>query len=344
MRRRIVDDRGFAGPFIAHTPLERVDIGNASIGSGPFTLPPALARLRLKEWQHYCLITDEVLVTLAIVDAKFTRIAWVQVVDLATGERHEHHHQTPFARVRLSEALWDDRCSFRTRGFALDIHNHLSNQNHTLALDAAPRGDVPGMSAELEILHDPSKVESMVVCLPVGHERCAYTHKVPVPVRGSLRVGDRTYRFDEASAVAILDIHKAHYPRDMFWRWATFAGHDDAGRLVGLNLTKNVVEDDVVWNENAAWVDGHVTRFGPAVFDFNRSDPSCVWRLGTADDRVHIEFRPEGSRGERLDVAGLLRSRFNQFYGRFYGVVDTGETTIEVDGLWGLCEDHEAVW
>ncbi|MCA9494798.1 MAG: DUF2804 family protein, partial [Myxococcales bacterium] len=45
------------------------------------------ARARYKQWQHLCVVHDELALTLAVVDAGATRLGWIQVIDRRTGER-----------------------------------------------------------------------------------------------------------------------------------------------------------------------------------------------------------------------------------------------------------------
>lgn len=170
-----------------------------------------------------------------------------------------------------------------------------------------------------------------------------YSHKVPLPVTGTIRVGERTFRATPQDSVAILDIHKAHYPRHTFWNWATCAGWDSAGRLIGLNLTRNVNEDDGRFNENAIWVDGRLAHLGPARFELDRRALLEPWRLTTADGAADVEFRPQGERAQRVRL-GVVSSVFSQPYGTFRGVVRVGPERVEIEDLFGVCEDHRAVW
>ncbi|MBW1879896.1 MAG: DUF2804 domain-containing protein, partial [Deltaproteobacteria bacterium] len=192
--------------------------------------------------------------------------------------------------------------------------------------------------ARLECLHDLDTVEPMVVCLPVGEGRGMYSHKVPLPVRGTVTAAGREYVLDAEECFAILDIHKAHYPRKTWWKWATFAGKDGKGRRIGLNLTRNVVIDDAL-NENAVWVDGKLHPLGTARFDLDSED----WSMGTEDGAVELSFDAQDERREDLNL-GLVVSRFRQRFGTFSGPVRIGEEVIEVEDLFGVVEDHHAVW
>lgn len=338
---------------VSHRPLRRVDLGAARFAWHGVPLPAAARRFRLKEWQHVCVVSRDWLLTFAIVDTKFLRVAWLQGVDLraaartatAGTARFEHHRRSPLLDLRVGDALWDDKTHVHARGLRIDVHNHLDAGCHTLDLDVAASRGLPAVKGSLVLDHDLATVAPMVVSLPVGPGRTMYSHKVPLPVRGELQIGDETVVLDRASgAVALLDIHKAHYPRHTWWRWATCGGYDAEGRLLGLNLTRNVVEDDARYNENALWVDGRVTRLGPARFTLDRADPHPPWIVGTADGAAALAFTPLGGRREDLDVPGVLRSRFNQLYGRFDGTVETADAKIRIDGLVGLCEDHDSLW
>jgi hypothetical protein len=110
-----------------------------------------------------------------------------------------------------------------------------------------------------------------------------------------------------------------------------------------LNLTQNVNTDDTRYNENGIWVDGRLEHLGPARFDFDPRDVLAPWRLTTADGAVDVTFHPEGERSESIR-AGIIRSVFHQPYGTFTGVVRHGGQTLHVDEMYGVCEDHDALW
>lgn len=324
-------------------PLRDVDIADARLSWRGLPLPGPARRFRLKEWQHFAFIHPEALVTIAVVDAKFLRTSWCQFADLATGQRWEHARKGPAANIRLARSLWDDGTHFRAAGYRVEIDNLLTRGRHVARLDVAPKGDLPGIHGTLTCLHDPEQIKPLVVSLPLGRGRAMYSHKVALPVEGTIIVAGRTIDFDRENCFAILDIHKAYYPRHTFWRWATFATRDAAGRLIALNLTRNLIADDQRFNENALWVDGVPIRLGPAAFEIDPQDPNKPWRVGTADRTVELTFRPQGHRREDLRL-GVVRSVFQQCFGTFHGTARYGDEVIEIDGAVGVAEDHDSVW
>ena len=280
--------------------------------------------LRLKRWQHLAVVHPEVALTFAVVDVGYLRLGWVQVIDRATGARFQVERKAPWLDVRVAPQLRDDRSWLRSRGLRVEIHSHLDAQRHAIELDAG------SVSARLACHADAAT--PLEVCLPVGRGRALWSHKVPLPVSGTLAWGDRRWTFDPAVTTGIFDIHQAHYPHRTWWKWGTFAGSDDRGRRIGVNLTRNVVEDPAL-HENAVWIDGALSLLPPPTFAVD-AEP---W-TATAEG-VDLRFTGVGERWEALN-AGLLVSRFRQRYGGWTGQV----RGIAVRDAWGLAEDHTSAW
>ncbi|MBN2799683.1 MAG: DUF2804 domain-containing protein [Deltaproteobacteria bacterium] len=318
---------------VYRAPFPEVDLDRAKV---PGWLGP-LSLWRRKEWHHYAIVSPELFVTLAVVEARYLQTAWLQVVDRTTGERFEHKRQAPTLGLSLARSLWDEHTLLRSRGFFLDAHAHLESGEHRLKLSVAARGGLPPVRAEL---HLDARVEPLAVVLPVGRGRAMYSHKVPLPASGWVEVGDRKSALDPAHATAILDIHKAHYPRHTWWKWATFAGRAADGRRVAVNLTHNLNPREDQWTENAVWIEDRVYRLGPASFQVGRR--GTPWQLHT-DDGLDLSFTPAGERAENLRL-GLVRSVFRQPYGSFSGVIPSPEGPLALWEGFGLCEDHDARW
>ncbi len=325
---RLVDEHGAVEAFgMWAGAIANVNLADARVQG----LPGRLGRTRLKRWQHIAVIHPEAALTFAIVDAGFLRVAWVQGIDRATGEVFEHHLKSPFLDLKLSRSLWDERCSLRAGGGSVEIHNDLDHERHGVRIDMPARKDLPAVSASLEI---PASATPLVVNLPVGRGRAMYSHKVVHPVQGSFTFGERRFECDPASTHAIFDVHKAHYPRNTWWNWATFVGRS-GDRVIGLNLTKNVVTDPAM-HENAVWVDGELRLLSPARFDL---PPDGPWTMGTEDGSVELSFEPQGERQENVRAV-VIESVFQQKFGRFRGRIGD----IELDEAFGLVEDHRSRW
>lgn len=326
----LVDASGHPHFGMWNAPLRDVNLADARVQ----TLPGLPGWLRLKQWQHVLVVHPEVVLSFAAVDAAYIQTAWVQVVDRATGAVFEHAHRAPGVKVRVARSLWDDHTSARARGFEVALHNHLDAGVHQVRIEAGK--GARHVKGAFTLLHDLDAIQPLVVSLPVGRGRAMYSHKVPLPVQGQVTIGGRTFPFTPANTTAVLDIHKAHYPRRTWWKWSTFAGHDAQGRSIAVNLTRNVVTDDGL-HENAVWVDGTPHLLGPAQFELDRTP----WSMGA--EHTDLWFTTQGERREDMNY-GLVMSRFSQRFGVYNGHVQTPDGRIDIPGWFGLAEDHHARW
>ena len=312
-------------------PLREVGLRRAAVPGWP----GPLGRLRLKQWEHWLVVCPTHAITFAVVDAAFTRLVWVQVIDRASGQRTEHRREGPLVSASLTDALFDGHSRGRSGTVSLEIHNHLAAGGHRVGCQAKTSGK-PDVTLDLWAACPLPETEPLVVVHPVGRDQAMYSHKVPLPVAGTLSIGGIVHAIDAATATAVLDVHKAHYPRDTWWNWATAAGFDARGRRIAFNLTANVVAGDL--HENAAWVDGRVALLGPGARFTLADDP---WTAESPSAK--LSFTGLGDRSENLDYR-VVQSRFRQRYGTFAGELRLGSETIAVEDWFGLMEDHRARW
>lgn len=339
----LVDPSGKVAAGVFSAPVGSANLEAAQPTVCGLRLPHPLARLRLKSWHHYALILPEAFVGLAVVDTGYLRTSWCFVVDRRTNRSAEHARLGPLLDLHVPEDLWLSTGHVRSRGYQVELASRLAQGEHELGLEIDGGKGRPEVRGRLRCLHALDRVKPLAVCLPLGEGRFMYSHKVALPLEGELAIGGERLRASPETSCAILDVHKAHYPHHTFWRWATFAGRDARGRLLALNLTKNVVTDDERWNENAVWCDGEVEPLGAARFSFNEKNVLAPWKLETSCGSVSLTFRPQGERKQSLKL-GLIRSVFHQPYGAFTGTVRFRGETLAIEQLFGLCEDHDSLW
>lgn len=332
MKGRVAEFGWFAGPM---TCTNIVD-------TGPAGVPAWARRFRLKQWQHVAVVSDELLLAFAIVDAGYLGSSFCHAYDRADRRHVEHHRETPPGGVRVAAELWDDGCAIARRGYAIDLGNMLGERRHTVDIDIAGDRQGPGIVAELELHDDPASTRPLVVALPINEPgRVLFTHKSPCPVSGVVRVGDRRYTLDKTHTWALLDVQKTYYPYRTRWYWATFAGRVADGRAVAINLVKNMIADDERWNENALWLDGALHPLGAASFEVDSRDPKAPWRILATDGGCDLLFRPEGERAGNIEM-GVISSRYRQPFGVFEGTARAGGETVAIDRVFGVVEDHSA--
>ncbi len=326
----------FTGPF---REVNMLDIDLVIKGR---KAPRIVRDFRLKEWEHFGVITDDYYFGMVIFDAKFMGTSFFYMYDRNTGEFFEHERTSVGGPVRVSRELWHGECYFRHYGYGMEFENRLDSGLHRLRVEIAPRKGKPEINAEIYLLEDLEKLQPLVIVSPISDNRPLYTHKAATPVEGTLTVGDREIRLHPEKDVGLMDVQKTFYPYNTFWKWATFAGHDESGRFIAMNACQNIIEDDETYNENCTWVNGEITLLGAVEFEFETGDLMKPWRIHAPDGGLDLTFCPEGKRVGRTN-AGVIMSDFNQPFGKFTGTMaGPGGETLQVDGPFGLCEWHLA--
>ena len=128
----------------------------------------------------------------------------------------------------------------------------------------------------------------------------------------------------------------------LFWKWATFAGRNAEGKLLAVNLVKNLIRNDNEYSENCLWVDGKLSFLSSAQFKFDEKKPTAPWEIKTSDGRCNLHFVPQGQRADRINL-GLIMSDYCQPYGLWSGrIVDDDGNAHEFKNLFGVTENHLA--
>ena len=320
------------GTFAA--PFADVNMLDASLG---MPLPRHLKAMRLKEWQHFALVDERWYVSLALFNAKTLGLAQVIIYDRDSGSLYEYERRTLPTSIKVPATLFDSRARYHGRRFKLHIHNHLDAGVHRIDFDVPAGKGRPAAHGSFTC-HE-KDIEPIVVCLPLSRHRAMYSHKCVTPLEGVMLIAGERCDFDNKTSYGLVDIHKGYYPYEMKWHWATAVGRDSDGHLVGFNLTDNQVVDQDSYNECCVWLAGRMHPLPPVRFSFDTTDPMRPWEIRDTQGLVELRFSPEALR--RIDLDALvLANHYRAPYGRFDGQLTTGEgEKLEVDGLFGMCED-----
>ncbi len=325
-----------------HAPFAEVDLAALPLRCGRWRLPRPVAALRAKAWQHIAVVTPRYLIGMAWVDAAYLKTSWLYVYDRERAQAFEHHRRGPRLDLRVNHRLGDGRNQVRARGYAMSLHNFLSEGEHTVHLAVDGQGDKASVQGTLRC--DAAHTLPLVVVLPAGPQGAMVSYKAPLPCSGELWIGDERHRLDPEQCTAIFDVHHARYPHRTQWQWATCVGRSGTGERVALNLTTNATNpDEARLNENALWLGERCFPLAAARFVPDPRGASHAWRLGTVDHQLSLSFIPTGGRQENLNAL-VLRSRFAQRHGSFAGVFHSPQGVVEIPNAYGLLEDHLSHW
>lgn len=318
-------------------PIEQInymDFDLRSVMDAP--LSKLRKRFRFNQFHFVGLMSPEVICGIAVVDLKMVSNTFLYVYDFKTGKMLEKSVLQPLGIGTSIGTQPDDNVSKFSQG---NCKVQLTTRPDKVTQVDVVIGKEISIQAEISA---EQKFDPLRICSQAGYDGWVFTQKsAGLKASGSIKWGDLNVQLDPETAYGSADWSCGFMRRETFWNWACFAGQDEKGRMLGLNLAAGVNETGVT--ENCLWLDNKLQKLDMAVFRFDRNNLENEWRVTTSCGRVDLKFKPEGRRQEKIDVL-LLASNFKQMFGKFYGVVKCGREKVVVDGVPGFVEDHFARW
>ena len=298
---------------------------------------------RKKRWDYWCVTTDQFLFSLTLADLDYLGLYVVQFLEYETGRWFERQLYLPLAPgLHLPETVAGGDCSFRGLGLEVAI-TEAAGGTRLRASCKSWRGET--LRADLFVAL-PAGHETLGVVVPWSDTRFQYTSKHNTrPAHGTVEVEGRRHEFHEGNhAFGCLDYGRGIWPYDVTWNWASASGVED-GHVVGLQLGGQWTRGTGM-TENALCIDGRLHKLGEElVLRYDRADFMAPWHLHTpVSRRVDLTFTPFHERRGQLELR-VARTEIHQLFGRFSGtVIDDGGGRLQLRGLLGWAEEHQAKW
>jgi hypothetical protein len=340
--RAVEGDSIFYGLY--KRPIPELNLLDADIFEGRKAYPKWLRRFRLKEWEHVGILAESFYLGIALVDAKYLGVSWCCFFDRKTLQTIEHTHKFLPGQIKVPPDLGKGDLQGRAgRNYIIEIQNRLHEGYHRIAVEISGHKGRPPFHATVQLYERQGEIQPIIALLPIGPKRPFFTHKSPCPVEGEVSIGNRRFDLKPDRDVAVLDYHRTYFPYRTHWEWATFAGFDKRGMLIGVNLTKGIVSRDELLNENGIWYGNTLTPVGRVDFRIPK-DPMELWHMRTDDGAVDLTFKPQGQRMERMHL-GPVMSSYTQPFGLFSGKLRDGKGMVHsVEDMFGIAEDHAVTW
>jgi Protein of unknown function (DUF2804) len=336
---RMVEKDGTINFGTFRRPFVNANILDAPLYSRSCRVPALWKNFRLKEWQHFGIITPTHYFGMVIFNAKFMGVSFFYAYDRLRNERIEQSRQGGGKSAQVASQVYDDGCIFTQKGYSLKFENKLSSGFHKIIIDVDGGNNLTAVKGEIKVYEDLGKIEPLVQVSPITSYRPLYTHKAAMPASGSIILGGQEIVIDGNQAIALIDEQKTYYPYFSFWKWATAAGYDESGRLLAFNLCQNMIAADEEFNENCFWIDGKISCLPAARFEFDKiMEP---WKVKTTNENLQLTFVPHGERTQKINLAGLISSDYHQPFGLYNGVFKDEQGNIyPVQDFFGLAEHH----
>jgi hypothetical protein len=288
--------------------------------------------LRRKKWVYVAVVSEELWISLAIVRTGYATSTFVAVFDL--GSSRMLAERAVVGPPRSAEVADDPHATGVLARFGSGRTRALLQLRGDVMELSARVGDVT-LEAELDARSAPPAI-SAIAALPGEAGLVSATEKRALAaVRGSVVVGGRRCGLDRA--IGGYDYTQGLLPRRTRWRWAFATGRASDGTAVAFNVVDGFVGEP----ECAAFEPSGVRPLYTPRIVFDKEHPERTWTLDAQG--MALTFEPGAIHAQNTNLL-LVRSRFLQPVGRFFGTLQVGDRSVELNGVPGVVEDQDVVW
>lgn len=306
---------------------------------------------RKKRWNYWCAADQKRLFSVTVSNLDYAAMIFAYYLDFQTLRFHEQSVIIPFARgCVLPDTVDGDIIINHPRmqvSFTAD-----TKHGGTRLRASCPDFDGAVLKADLLVqgqsgqdFEEPA-LESLNVVIPWSRRQFQFTSKQTcLRASGTIELDDTVLTLEPDATYACLDLGRGIWPYASAWNWGSFSGLAQDGRLVGGNLGAGWT-DGTGMTENAIWFDGRVSKLHEDVgYTYDRRDLMKPWIIRTTStERVDLRFEPFFDRRAHTDFL-IIKSDMHQMIGRYYGtIVDDNGVPVELPGLIGWAEEHQARW
>jgi hypothetical protein len=299
---------------------------------------------RVKEWDYYCVLTEEFGIALTIADNSYMGLLSASWLDFRNRRQITQGPMLAFPRGRmgLPESADTGDIVVEHGGAALAFHHVRGGR--VLIVDYPAFGGGKGLKGEI-FLSQP-EMDRMVIATPFPDAPRAFYYNQKIncmATTGRVTFDGKAYEFTPDRAFGLLDWGRGVWTYDNTWYWGSASGLVD-GVSFGFNIGYGFGDTSAA-SENMIFYDGRAHKLDridwhipPAGFD------KGPWRFTSNDGRFEMTFTPLIDRAATFDIK-LLRSIQHQVFGHFTGfvVLDDGRK-LDVQHFLGFAEEVQNRW
>jgi len=298
--------------------------------------------MRIKVWDYYAITTPTHFFSFTISDIGYVGMVFAYVIEFATGSYEEQTLTIPLAGgVKLPRNSYAGETTYNGGGRSLCFWVEEGKRKISVHW---PKFGETELDAELTLLHDADKHESMNIVIPIKGKRFYYNRKINcMPAEGWVKYKGETFAISPDTCLANLDWGRGVWEYKSFWVWASASGFLKDKRKIGLNLGYGFGDNSAA-TENCFIQEGKVHKLGAVAFTYDNHNFKAPWTMKSPDGRLELVFTPFFERVASTDLK-VIQSEVHQMFGKYNGFVVTDEgKKLEIVDLVGWAEEHHAKW
>lgn len=289
--------------------------------------------MRLKQWHFVSVVGDEWYLAACIAHLGYVGQASCFVVERMSREKYEFNRILPMARnIVFAQSSVRGTTTWREDTDYMSFEYQSQGGGIWSCSFNLPFPSNTRLKGQFSITPD----ESIALLYPLDSNRGAYTHKeAGNRAEGLVTFGMQELRF-EHDACATMDWTRSFADRHTRWNWLSVAGISGDGRRIGINLSEHVYAGA----ENFVWLEGVPQPLGVVEF-VKPAQSNGAWRI--FNDKCELVFQPECDHRQQVKRP-FVKSNLTQYFGMVDGVLRFGGGAMQINGFYGVCEEHDAIW
>ena len=310
----------------------------------------AANRLRLKEWDYYCICSDRFALALTIADNGYMMMDSISLLDFVRNTQQTKSVMgiPPFAKRDLPLTSRTGDILVRGKEYEMAFENNGTRRRLHGWMDRFPNA-AHGQKITFDITLSDEPKDSMVIVTPYRESPKAFYYNQKINCMradGTIRCGEQEYLCRPSETFAVLDWGRGVWTYDNTWFWGSASGLAD-GIPFGFNIGYGFGDTSAA-SENMVFYNGTAHKLNSVTFEIpskdGKDDFLSPWRFSSDDGRFEMAFRPVMDRSAKIDLL-VLCSDQHQVFGRFSGsvILDNGEK-IEIRDLMGFAEKVRNKW
>ncbi|MDO5327920.1 MAG: DUF2804 domain-containing protein [Clostridia bacterium] len=308
------------------------------------------SRLRIKEWDYYCIVSDCHALALTIADNGYMYMDSISLLDFeANSQGTKSVILPPFGKRSLPPASGRGDIHVSGKGYEMTFENDGKRRRLYGHMEHFPTGKPEDETLLFDVTLTNPPRDSMVIATPFAGKPHAFYYNQKINclrAEGKVAHGDREYLFAPAHSFAVLDWGRGVWTYDNTWYWGSASGLAD-GVPFGFNIGYGFGDTSAA-SENMLFYNGIAHKLSQVRFEIpmrdGKEDYLAPWKFTSDDGRFEMDFSPLMDRSAMIDLK-LLCSDQHQVFGRFTGkaVLDDGRE-IQVRNLTGFAEKVHNKW
>ena len=307
------------------------------------------SRLRIKEWDYYCVTSDCYALALTIADNGYLYMDSVSLLDFENKTQATRSViLPPFGGRRLPASSEKGDIRVSGKGYAMAFENDGKRRRLYGHMDSFPN-ERTGKPLLFDLTLSSPPRDSMVIATPfAGHPKAFYyNQKINcLQAEGKAVYGDREYLFSPAHSFAVLDWGRGVWTYENTWYWGSASGLAN-GVPFGFNIGYGFGDTSAA-SENMLFYGGIAHKLSRVKFEIpvkdGKDDYLSPWKFTSDDGRFEMDFLPILDRSADIDLK-VICSNQHQVFGRYSGtaVLDGGEKIL-IRNFVGFAEKVHNKW